>query len=307
LKRAPFLGAAGAAILSGCGGSHVMRALPGVAPNSASRASDAGASTAADPIPQNVLTNPIIGEARRFDGAVAPGLWILAQGQSLAIAENRQLFRILGTSAGGDGKTTFKLPAVKPGLIIAAGGMFPTSPGVFAQLGRHVDRQTSLGPGAREVFMRTLSPRAQQALDKRQAALREERKRTDSGIRGARAFESRLSPEQDARIERARDDARSGSLSQLSPSNRSRVQGLIDAVLGGRTTLYDAGMAMASALSGDEATALLAQHDATERALRSGWSGMVHPNPTLEAGRYIMDIALSQDQRRALATMRQNG
>ncbi len=120
------------------------------------------------------------------------------------------------------------------------------------------------------------------------------------------AREVPLSPELHARIDRAHDEARSGSFAQLNPANRARVEGLIDAVLGGRTTLYDAGMAMASALSGAEANALLAQHDATERALRSNWAGMEHPDPQVEAGRYIMDIGLSQEQRRTLATMRQS-
>jgi microcystin-dependent protein len=300
--------AAGAAVLAGCSGHHVMRALPGVAPNSANKSADAAAASAADAIPQSVLTSPIIGEARRFDGAVAPGLWLLARGQSLSIAEHKQLFRILGTIAGGDGKTTFKLPNPKQSFIIAVAGTFPSAPGVLAQLGRHVVRhEDSLGEGARPVLTRTLSPRAQRMQDQRAAAVLEAQKFVRSRPYVGPAVDVRLSPELDARIESARDQARSGSFAQLSPSNRVRVEGLIDAVLGGRTTLYEAGMTMASALSGAEANALLAQHDATERALRSNWAGMDHPNPQVEAGRYVMDVGLSQAQRRALATMRQNG
>ena|ERR1700761_3351797 len=42
-----------------------------------------------------------------------PAGWLLAQGQLLPIAQNAALFQVLGTTYGGDGKTTFGLPNLK--------------------------------------------------------------------------------------------------------------------------------------------------------------------------------------------------
>lgn len=59
----------------------------------------------------------------------APRGWALCNGQLLAIAQNQALFSILGTTYGGDGRTTFALPdlrgrvAVHPGDDIALGEM----------------------------------------------------------------------------------------------------------------------------------------------------------------------------------------
>ena len=52
----------------------------------------------------------VIGEVRLFAGNFAPRTWALCQGQLLAIASNTALFSIVGTTYGGDGRTTFKLP-----------------------------------------------------------------------------------------------------------------------------------------------------------------------------------------------------
>ncbi len=59
--------------------------------------------------------------------------------------------------AGGDGKTTFALPNARA-LIIAAGGVFPSRPKVFAQSGRHISHADSLGPGARPAALRMPKP-----------------------------------------------------------------------------------------------------------------------------------------------------
>lgn len=54
--------------------------------------------------------NGVIGEVRLFAGNFAPRTWAFCQGQLLAISSNTALFSILGTTYGGDGRTTFKLP-----------------------------------------------------------------------------------------------------------------------------------------------------------------------------------------------------
>jgi microcystin-dependent protein len=48
-----------------------------------------------------------------FGGNFAPRGWALCQGQLLAIAQNQALFSLLGTTYGGDGRTTFGLPDLR--------------------------------------------------------------------------------------------------------------------------------------------------------------------------------------------------
>lgn len=133
MKRISFLTAAAAAALSGCGrhggGSGVV---PAVGSSSVRRASDY---LPADPIPKQVLEHPILGEVRRYDGAVPPPGWVIAQGQTMPISQNRALFAILGKSGGGDGKTMIKLPNPQHAqFIIAVVGVVPQTPRALAAL-----------------------------------------------------------------------------------------------------------------------------------------------------------------------------
>lgn len=52
----------------------------------------------------------MLGEVRIFAGNFAPRGWAFCDGQALSIAQNTALFSLLGTTYGGDGRTTFKLP-----------------------------------------------------------------------------------------------------------------------------------------------------------------------------------------------------
>jgi len=56
------------------------------------------------------MATPFIGEIRMFAGNFAPRNWAFCNGQLLSIAQNTALFSILGTTYGGDGRTTFGLP-----------------------------------------------------------------------------------------------------------------------------------------------------------------------------------------------------
>lgn len=67
-----------------------------------------------------------IGELRMFGGNFAPRGWALADGQLLAISQNSALFSILGTTYGGDGRTTFALPDLRGRVAIHPG----TGPGL---------------------------------------------------------------------------------------------------------------------------------------------------------------------------------
>jgi len=55
----------------------------------------------------------LIGEVKLFAGNFAPRGWKYCNGQSIAINQNQSLFSILGTTYGGDGRTTFKLPKLE--------------------------------------------------------------------------------------------------------------------------------------------------------------------------------------------------
>lgn len=54
----------------------------------------------------------VVGELKLFAGIVGEG--IPAEGQLLQIAENTALFPVMGTSFGGDGRTTFGVPDMRP-------------------------------------------------------------------------------------------------------------------------------------------------------------------------------------------------
>ena len=64
--------------------------------------------------PESVVSmDPFIGEIIMFGGNFAPRGWALCEGQLLPISQNQALFSILGTTYGGDGRTTFALPDLR--------------------------------------------------------------------------------------------------------------------------------------------------------------------------------------------------
>ncbi|GAA6205124.1 MULTISPECIES: tail fiber protein [Thalassotalea] len=65
--------------------------------------------------------DPMLGTMCVFAGNFAPRGYALAQGQLLAISQNSALFSILGTTYGGDGRTTFGLPDTRGRSVIGAG------------------------------------------------------------------------------------------------------------------------------------------------------------------------------------------
>lgn len=56
------------------------------------------------------MADPFIAEIRIFGFNFAPKGWATCDGQLMAISQNTALFSLLGTTYGGDGKTTFALP-----------------------------------------------------------------------------------------------------------------------------------------------------------------------------------------------------
>ncbi len=72
-----------------------------------------------------------------FAGNFAPNGWSFCDGTLLPINQNTALFSIIGTTYGGDGKTTFALPKLQNQksangaevhYIIAVTGIYPTRP-----------------------------------------------------------------------------------------------------------------------------------------------------------------------------------
>ncbi|EAZ82674.1 phage tail protein [Algoriphagus machipongonensis] len=64
---------------------------------------------------------PFIAQIVMFGGNFAPRGWAFCDGQLLAISQNTALFSILGTTYGGDGRTTFALPDLRGRAPIGEG------------------------------------------------------------------------------------------------------------------------------------------------------------------------------------------
>lgn len=76
-----------------------------------------------------------IGQIIMFGGNFAPRNWAFCSGQLLAISQFSALFSILGTSYGGDGRTTFGLPDLRGRSPMHAGSGPGLSPRQLGQRG----------------------------------------------------------------------------------------------------------------------------------------------------------------------------
>ena len=56
------------------------------------------------------MADPFVAEIRIFPFNFAPKGWAFCDGQIMPISQNTALFSLLGTTYGGDGKSTFALP-----------------------------------------------------------------------------------------------------------------------------------------------------------------------------------------------------
>lgn len=56
------------------------------------------------------MSEPFIAEIRIFAGNFAPRGWAFCNGQLLPVSQNTALFSLIGTTYGGDGRTTTALP-----------------------------------------------------------------------------------------------------------------------------------------------------------------------------------------------------
>lgn len=73
------------------------------------------------PNSQAASMEPILGEIKMVGFNFAPVGWAICNGQLLPIAQNSALFSLLGTTYGGDGRTTFALPDLRGRVPINQG------------------------------------------------------------------------------------------------------------------------------------------------------------------------------------------
>jgi microcystin-dependent protein len=59
------------------------------------------------------MSEPFLGEIRIVAFNFAPRGWAFCDGQILPINQNQALFSLLGTTYGGDGRTSFALPDLR--------------------------------------------------------------------------------------------------------------------------------------------------------------------------------------------------
>jgi microcystin-dependent protein len=67
------------------------------------------------------VADPFVAEIRIMPFSFAPAGWAWCDGQLMPLAQNLALFSLLGTTYGGDGKSTFALPDMR--------GAAPVQPG----------------------------------------------------------------------------------------------------------------------------------------------------------------------------------
>lgn len=67
------------------------------------------------------MSDSFIGEIRLLPYNFAPYQWASCDGQIMLIQQNTALFSLLGTTYGGDGKSTFGLPNLNGRAVLGAG------------------------------------------------------------------------------------------------------------------------------------------------------------------------------------------
>ena len=67
------------------------------------------------------MSEPFLGELKIISWNFPPKGWTFANGQLLPINQNQALFSILGTTYGGDGRTTFGLPNLQGRMPVHVG------------------------------------------------------------------------------------------------------------------------------------------------------------------------------------------
>lgn len=81
------------------------------------------------------MSEPFIAEIRLFPYNFAPRGWAFCNGNLLPISQNTALFSLVGTTYGGDGRTTLGLPDLRNRTAMHAGRGPGLSPRLLGQKG----------------------------------------------------------------------------------------------------------------------------------------------------------------------------
>lgn len=84
------------------------------------------------------MSEPFLAEVRIVAFDFAPRGWAFCDGQILPISQNQSLYSLLGTTYGGDGRTSFALPDLRGRVPIHVG----SSNGSIHQLGQKGGEET---------------------------------------------------------------------------------------------------------------------------------------------------------------------
>ncbi|MDT7778813.1 MAG: hypothetical protein QOC99_1325 [Acidobacteriota bacterium] len=106
------------------------------------------------------MSQPFMTEIKIFSFNFAPKGWALCNGQLLPINQNQALFSLLGTTYGGDGRTTFGLPNLQGRTPIHTGGQVGATLGQSA--GQAVHTLTTSEMSAHTHFLNGASDNADQ-------------------------------------------------------------------------------------------------------------------------------------------------
>jgi microcystin-dependent protein len=85
------------------------------------------------------MSDPFVAEIRIFGFNFAPKGWAFCHGQLLPISQNTALFSLLGTTYGGDGKSTFALPDMQGNVPMNQG---QSTTGTLYDLGQESGTET---------------------------------------------------------------------------------------------------------------------------------------------------------------------
>lgn len=73
------------------------------------------------------MSDPFIGEIRMVGFNFEPSGWALCNGQLLSISQHQALYALLGTTYGGDGRSTFGVPDLRGRVPIHQGQQGPAT------------------------------------------------------------------------------------------------------------------------------------------------------------------------------------
>jgi microcystin-dependent protein len=94
------------------------------------------------------MAEGFLGEIRMFAGNFCPRDWAACNGAGVNVQQNNQLFKLLGTTFGGDGVNSFNLPDLRGRIPVGQGSGPGLSPRSIGQSSGEESHRLSEGEGA---------------------------------------------------------------------------------------------------------------------------------------------------------------